>query len=332
MARRRKKNKNLPPRVYVHHGSYRYQPKKGRRVTLARVGDLSGMYTELARILGGESRPGRWTFSRIFDQYLIEVTPTKKKDSIRKEPGMIKRLRLVFGDMVPADLTRRHAKGYLRARSEAPTAARREVELLSAICTWAIDEFDLEGFIVNPLCGMKKGPKSVRDRYVTNDEYIACWEMAPPMIQCAMDLAMLTGLRRGDILDLTREDMTDDGILVTPSKTEDTSGVSLMFEWTPSLRKVVKNALSQRPQVRRYIICGHNGKRYNDSTFNNAWARLQQKYAAAGNQHFQFRDLRTKSASDESDARTASTRLGHSSQATTDKFYRMRPKIIRPLK
>jgi integrase len=126
--------------------------------------------------------------------------------------------------------------------------------------------------------------------------------------------------------------MTDDGILVTPSKTEDTSGVSLMFEWTPALRKVVKNALSQRPQVRRYIICGHNGKRYNDSTFSNAWARLQRKYAAAGNERFQFKDLRTKSASDEPDARTASTRLGHSSQATTDKFYRMRPKIIRPLR
>ena len=33
-----------------------------------------------------------------------------------------------------------------------------------------------------------------------------------PMVQCAMDLAVLTGLRPGDLLRLTRANLTDDGI------------------------------------------------------------------------------------------------------------------------
>lgn len=51
MGRKRQKNKNLPPRVYVHHGSYRYVPKTGKRITLAKVGDYGGMLRALADVV-----------------------------------------------------------------------------------------------------------------------------------------------------------------------------------------------------------------------------------------------------------------------------------------
>jgi len=46
-----------------------------------------------------------------------------------------------------------------------------------------------------------------------------------------MQVKLATGLRRGDILRLRLSDLRDDGIHVTPHKTEVTSGVKLIFPW-----------------------------------------------------------------------------------------------------
>ena len=61
----------------------------------------------------------------------------------------------------------------------------------------------------------------------------------PPMIKTAMELAVLTGLRRGDLLALTRENLTDDGIELVESKTDK----ALIIEWSDELRDVVRRAL-----------------------------------------------------------------------------------------
>jgi hypothetical protein len=46
---------------------------------------------------------------------------------------------------------------------------------------------------------------------------------------------------------------------------------------------------------------------------------------------FQFRDLRAKSASDDT-AESATARLGHSDPKLTENIYRRKPAIVRPLR
>lgn len=164
----------------------------------------------------------------------------------------------------------------------------------------------------------------------------------PQMVMLAMDIIHLTGLRPGDVLALSREHLTDDGILVTPEKTRRarpdgtvSHGKPLLIEWSAELKKTIDDALREQPQFRRVIICNRSGKPYTTNGFNSIWHRYMRKAvedkANALVEPFQFRDLRAKSASDDT-VEAASARLGHSSTAFTDKVYRRKPTRVRPLR
>ena len=146
-----------------------------------------------------------------------------------------------------------------------------------------------------------------------------------------MDMAVLTGLRPGDLLSLTRENLTDEGIEIVNSKT----GKVLLIEWSADLRRVVKRAQQQKPQVRQSIICNKQGKPYTVDGFNSNWYRNIRKAVAdsenALEEPFQFRDLRAKSASDDV-LEAASRRLGHSNTEITQRVYRRKPDRVGPLR
>jgi integrase len=63
----------------------------------------------------------------------------------------------------------------------------------------------------NPCRDVRKFSEPKRERYVTDAEYNAVHKLASPMMRVAMDLAVLTGLRRGDLLTLTRHNLSDEG-------------------------------------------------------------------------------------------------------------------------
>lgn len=58
-----------------------------------------------------------------------------------------------------------------------------------------------------------------RERYVTDEEYMAVHSAAVPMVRHIMDIALITAMRQGDILDLERSQWTTDGFTVKPGKT-----------------------------------------------------------------------------------------------------------------
>jgi integrase len=109
----------------------------------------------------------------------------------------------------------------------------------------------------NPCREIRKERAKPRRRYVSEAEYAAAYKVMTPMAQCAMDLALLTGLRPGDLLRLTRANLTDDGIEVATSKT----GKRLLIEWSEALRSTVKRALAQIPQVRQPIAATSRARR-----------------------------------------------------------------------
>ena len=162
-------------------------------------------------------------------------------------------------------------------------------------------------------------------------EYAAAYNVMPPMVQCAMDLAVLTGLRPGDLLRLTRANLTDDGIEVATSKT----GKRLLIEWSEALRSTVKRALEQIPQVRQPIICNKPGKAYTVDGFNTIFYRAMCKIVkdekSGLTERFQFRDLRAKSASDDT-VEAAAKRLGHADPRITERVYRRKAERAKPLR
>ena len=328
MGRRRKSGRNLPQRVYLHHGSFRYVAKDGTKTTLARASDYSGMLRALAELLGDYESLD--TLRAVLDRYELEVLPGKAASTRTDHRRMLENLRKTFGRMAPKTLRQPHVARYRDARARtAPTAANRELELLSHVCTMAVEWGAMD---FHPLKGLRKISRPPRRRYVTDDEYRHIHNLASPMVRCVLDLALLTGLRRGDIFSLTRDNVTDDGLQVSTSKT----GAAILFEWTPALRKVITDALKLSPRVRQPIVCNRKGLPYTKNGFDAVWARLMAKATDINKEthidRFQFRDLRRKSASDETDALVAQARLGHTNVAITNRVYRVRPNRVRPLK
>jgi len=80
------------------------------------------------------------------------------------------------------------------------------------------------------------------------------------LIQAYIRIKLLAGLRRGDMLRLTMSDLKDDGIYVTPAKTEDSTGKSLIYEWSADLRSAVEMAKSARPRISSFLLCNRLGK------------------------------------------------------------------------
>jgi len=324
MSRPRKSNRHLPQRVYHHHNAYFFVDHMG---VWHRLGSsLTEMYQSYAEFL--EERPVR-TMADLFDRYMVEVVPKKAPRTQKDNAYEMRYLRAALAKMDPKQFKPRHGYAYYNTRKEKSLRrAVNEMALLSHVFTKAVEWGIVDE---NPCKQIRKERPKPRRRYVSEIEYQAAYKVMSEMAQCAMDIAVLTALRPGDVLGLERSNLIDEGILVHTAKTSK----DLIIEWSPELRRVVKRALSLPPHVRQPLICNKQGKAYTVDGFNSIWYR-RIRAAIADNENpleepFQFRDLRAKSASDDT-AEAARRRLGHASAAITERVYRRRPEKVKPLR
>lgn len=330
MGRRRQRDKHLPRRVYLNHGAYYFYPPKGKPVLLSR--DLAGALTKYAAIIGNQWS-GR-TLGDVIDRYRAEVLPLKRSAHTRKNEGLqLDRLKRGFGDMLPDSVTTQQCYRYVDLRRDkhgkpVPSAAWHEIKLLGHVFAKAIRW----GIAVsNPVRSMEKAERTNHKRYVTDEEFEAVKKHATERMRVAMDLALLTGLRRGDLLSLTRANLTDEGIEVRTSKT----GAGLLIESSPELDAVIARAKKLSPQIGEgnFLLRSRSGDGYSADGFAANFKRAMKKAVEKEKiQPYTFHDIRRKSASDSESVRQAQERLGHADEATTRRFYIARPVRVRPLR
>ena len=314
--------------MYLRRGAYFFVDQTGRWHNLGR--DLAPALAAYGRMVT-TAWSGR-TLGEVIDRYRAEVLPLKRSPQTRiNETAQLGRLRAVFGDMAPDELEVAQLYQYMDRRrgpdgAPAPTAARHEVKLLGHVLQKAI-RWGLA--TRNPVRQLERMPRTKRMRYVTDAEFDTVRGMAGERMRIAMDLALLTGLRRGDLLALTWEQVKPEGIEVRTSKT----GAGLLMHRSPELESVLDRARRLTPQLpRHYVIKTAGGRRYTASGFAAIWQRLMRKAVAAGVEKFTFHDLRRKSASDSETVSAAQERLGHADQSTTRRFYVAKPVKVTPLR
>ncbi len=167
-----------------------------------------------------------------------------------------------------------------------------------------------------------------RERYVTDDELAAAYAKARLMVQVAIDLAVLTGLRRSDLLSLTKDQLKDDGVHVRTSKT----GCGLIIEYTPELSAVLERAKLLKSHFRQPLIATRAGKAFTGTGFATLWRRAMVAAFPKGREaeRFTLNDLRSESASDTTELAEASARLGHATIAVTKRHYIRKPAKVKP--
>jgi integrase len=314
MVGRRKKHSNLPARVYFKHGAFWFVAKSGKWTRLA--ADYPAALEALARMLS--SAVPLATVETLWARYCAEELPTKAAKTARNRRQEMQKVLAVFGRMAPRDVKPSHVWEYWQTRGRTEQA-RHEVRAFSALLSAGVRWGALDR---NPCMGLRLPGGGPRDRYVTDAEYLLVRELAPDMIGLAMDMALLTGARQGDILRLERRNLTADGVAFTSGKTDRAQ----VIEWNAELRAVVDECWRHEPRVRRVLICTRDGKPYSANGFQTAWQRLMAKAMRAGlAERFTVHDLRAKSLSEAPTLAEAQARAGHTDSRVTAKVYRRLP-------
>lgn len=347
--KRNKENVGLPARWKTEHGAYYYQVPPGLEdrwdgKTKFRLGaTLPEAYAEWARRL--QVVEGAQTIGALLDRYALEVVPTKNVRTQVENNRAIRNLRAVFGDAPLAWMKPQHVYQYVDKRKATPVAAHRAVDVLSHAYTKAVEW----GYIDrHPFKGeVRLQGEKPRDRYVEDWELIECLALDSKrkkgsvlMLQAYMRIKLLTGLRRGDLLRLKIVDLKDDdGIHVTPRKTEHSSGKRQIIEWSPELRAAIETAKDARPvDIAPWLFCTRKGEGYVDeekgtaSGWDSMWQRFMERVLTETKvtQRFTEHDLRAKCASDADTLEHARALLAHADSQLTQRVYRRRPERVKP--
>jgi integrase len=351
MSRRRnEENRKLPQRWIFSHNAFYYQVPRGLESEWGgkRMFRLGKTLTEAyhlwaERVEGPEQIK---TIGQLLDEYSIKVIPTKAPSSQECQRSYIRRLKNVFGTKAIEDLKPKDVYAFSRAcRDSKKTMGRGEIEVLRHAYTKAVEWGYVER---NPLIGQLRLPKAApRDRYIED------WEVAEMfgldskrkkgsvrMIHAYLRLKMMTGMSRGDLLRITKSNLTDDGILIQRHKTQKKTGKRTIYSWTPELRAAVEQCVEARPCLSPFLFCDRNGKGYvNEETglccgFDSVWGRFVDRVLKETKvtRRFTEHDFRAKTASDADTADHARALLSHADVNTTNRVYRRKPETVIPLK
>lgn len=328
MSRPREKNKHLPKYVTVRHGSYWYQPPESKAVRIAAVGDERTLYTYLAN---AQPAVGPLvTMGDCLDRYMREVVPTMRERTQHDYQRHIEKLKAVFGAELPQNIKPKDIGRYLDV-PKGKIHRNKLVGILSAVFNKAIGRWYVEGVTANPCSGVERNPSRQRDRYITDAEYELVYAAMPPRVQIGMDLALLTGQRQGDLLNLQWKDVSNDGVYFQQGKT----GKKLLVEISPALHAVLARAKHMLPQLpRQYVIRSRKGLQYRAEGFRAIWQRRIRKLHQSGKLpvRFTFHDIRAKTVSDSESLEAAMERAGHTSMAMTRGVYDRGIRKVTPLK
>ncbi len=313
--------KDMPPRLQPRPrkkgGFNYYYQAAGKKIPLG--SNLIAAKQEWVRLEAGTVA---WTFPRVTAEYrkLFDgFRPSTRKHyetALRNLEVYLKRYTL---DQVKPH----HVKKYIRGRSK-KGAALFEKRVLSALWSWAAGEGYTHA--PNPCRGITFTKAERRDfapkkqAYVTDAMFDEVWGRGDDILQDAMDLALHTAQRPGDILKSRRQDIVDGVLWFQQEKTGATVGVLIQGD----LQRIVERILARRrPSI--YLISDRQGQRLRYNALNDRFRK------ARGDETWQFRAIRKKAGSDSPDLKKAQELLGHANEQTTAVHYRDRGLIVPPL-
>lgn len=277
------------------------------------------------------------TVGEILDRYerdcMDELAPRTRRDYARH----IGHLQRRFGPLDATTLEPRIFAEFLNEVKRGRIQRVRQLAVLSAALTIAVRRFYL--IKVNVLRDVERPRSKPRDRLIRDEEFAACKALAPKRVQLAMDLALLTGQRQGDIIRFKWSDIreaTVDGrtfneVHVYQSKTSK----RLAIEVTPELEAVLDQCWQLNGGGHtgsEHIVPTRTGKPYTSEGFRACWQRVRVKWERSGGEPLHFHDIRALAATKCATLELAQQLLGHTSPAMTRRVYRRGVERVKPLR
>lgn len=328
MGRPRKTDRNLPPRLYQKGKAYWYAGKAGW-LNLGR--DLAAARVKWAEL--ENAGPVHQPMAALIERYMREIGPCKAASSQQSDKMSAATLIKAFGEMDPAELTSADVWEFMQARGQkSQVRANRERSLLQSVMRYAIVWGHVRDNVVREVPPFKE---QARTRYVTDEEFKAVKAIASPVVAAVMELARLTGQRRGDLIALRRDAITEDGLLINQAKVARKRPVRLCIEWTPALRAAVQALLDlPRPFTSLALVTTRDGSPMSLEGWQTIWGRTMTKAMELGviAERFHFHDLRAQAYSKlKEGGRKASELTGHATDIGDRVYDRRRVRKVGPV-
>jgi integrase len=334
--KRSRENKALPRGWRYRYGAYYYRVPKGaephwdgkREFRLG--GTLSEAHAEFARRVGYEDTVV--TMDQLCDRYALEVVPNKKPATQRSNQYSIARIRRAFSGNRVASIRPMDIYKYRdhMGKEESQKKANLDLEVLSHMFTKSI-QWGVRN--THPMTNKLVTKFSLDHRRVLplQDELIAFAAGLPRKWQLYISLKLWTGRRQGELLALTKRDITEQGMRFRNNKPPYNE---FILEWEPETEAVVKELLALPGAVRGiHLFHTRDGQPYlkEDGTasgFQSMWQRWMVKAVKEGRvtRKFTEHDLRKVRASSLSTSQ-AQELLQHTNAKMTGR-YQLGDKVV----
>lgn len=319
------------PRVYWKSGAWRYKCNARQKALVGkswiRLGETA-KEAEAAYDQWQERLFPKAGMGRIFDRYEAEIIPAKPSEATRKSNLQeLKKLRAVFAECEPGDITVHDIYRYMDARGvQSKTQANHELSTLKHIFRYAQRWGIVEHNPADPVAKFKLKP---RDRYITHSEFTRFLKYTSLWVRRYALFKYKTGLRQRDLLNLRLDQLTLEGISVRSSK----AGKLAIIPWDDELTQLVKEIKADnldRGKQGPTLFCLRNGMPYSKDAFHSRWQYGMRKAMHEGRiERFTEHDIRAKHATDaDEQGFDATTNLQHSDRRTTQSYLRAK-KVLR---
>lgn len=258
--RRRLQNRKLPKNLYRNRGAFRYKKPDGSFVYLncsekeaIQVATDANSYfasknTSIYKIINHAPKVKPENMAKtILESYTkFKKERTKSERTWEGHQMRIKHLIKEFGNMDIATIDVKVLTDWLDAEVQSYHSWRAYKILLADFFDYAVGVGALQANHGNPARVLIKRikPAKVRKR-LTLEQFNAIYNEADDWLQIAMDIALQTALRLGDIIRLMFEHCDDEHLYVTPNKTQDiTDPVHLKIKMGSNLKATISRARS----------------------------------------------------------------------------------------
>ena len=313
--RPRKKDRHLPPCMYMKHGAY-YLVKKGKWERLD--SDYQGALLAYAKIMGGKGKGG---MPKLIDDALDSMRGRLAENTVKQYEAASAKLKHHLAEFEPRQVLPRHVAALKLHMSDTPNMANRVISFLRMVFSFALEQQIVDS---NPCTGIKRHTEKKRDRYITDEEFAAICDASSPYIRAILEMCYLTGQRIGDVLSIKLSDISEKGIAFEQQKT----GSKLIVGMTADLEHLISraNAIPRRVRGLTLFCTRSGGKPVSYETVKDAFRKACDEAKVAG---ATIHDLPAKSLTDtDKQGNNAQTLGGHSDARMTARYLRLRERKI----